>query len=96
MCNFECNNLKSQVCVESKYDEHSYKSVERNYNPLELIYTDICNMNSTSSCGGKKYPVTFINNCIRNGNVYLLNGKVEVIKMSRKYNIELENQLGKR
>ena len=82
--------------MESKYAEHSYKSVERNSNPLELIYTDICDMKSTPSRGGKKYFVTFIDNCIRNDYVYLLNGKDEAIEMSRQYNIEVENQLGKR
>jgi len=82
--------------VESKYAEHSYKSVERNSNPLELIYTDICDMKSTPSHGGKKYFVTFIDNCIRNDYVYLLNGKDEAIETSRQYNIEVENQLGKR
>ena len=41
--------------MESKYFEHSYKSVERNSNPLELIYTDIDDMKLTSSHGEKKY-----------------------------------------
>ena len=46
---------KCQVVVESKYVEHSYKSVERNSNPLELIYTDIYDIKLTPSHGGKKY-----------------------------------------
>ena len=50
---FECNKSKCQICVESKYVKHSYKSVERNSNPLELIHTDICDMKSTPSRGGK-------------------------------------------
>ena len=41
--------------MESKYVEHFYKYVERNSNPLELIYTDICDMKLTPSHGGKKY-----------------------------------------
>ena len=44
---FECNKLKCQICVESKYAKHSYKSVERNSNPLELIHTDICDTKLT-------------------------------------------------
>ena len=36
---FECNKSKCQICVDSKYAKHSYKSVERNSNPLELIHT---------------------------------------------------------
>ena len=39
----------------SKYAEHSYKHVKRNFNPLKLIYTDICDMKLTPSHGGKKY-----------------------------------------
>ena len=38
--------------MESKYVEHSYKSVERNSNPLELIYIDICDMKLTLSHDG--------------------------------------------
>ena len=64
--------------MKSKYAEHSYKSLERNSNPLELIYIDICDMKSTPSRGGNKYMITFIDNCIRNNYVYLLNGKHEV------------------
>ncbi|KAF3650371.1 putative protein-like [Capsicum annuum] len=52
--NFECNKSKCQTCVESKYAKHSYKSVERNSNPLDLIHTDICDMKSTPSRGGKR------------------------------------------
>ncbi|PHU25293.1 hypothetical protein BC332_03625 [Capsicum chinense] len=43
-----------QTCVESKYAKHPYKSVERNSNPLDLIHTDICDMKSTPSRGGKR------------------------------------------
>jgi len=81
--------------VKSKYAEHSYKSVERNSNPLELIYTDICDMKSTPYHGGKKYFVTFIDNCIRNDYVYLLNGKDEAIQMSRQCNVKIENKCEK-
>ena len=45
----------SSFFLESKYVEHSYKSVKRNSNPLELIYTDIYDMKLTPSHGGKKY-----------------------------------------
>ena len=43
----------------------------------------------------EKVFVTFIENCIINDYVYLLNGKDEAIEMSRQCNIEVENQCGK-
>ena len=46
--------------MDSKYVEHSYKSVERNSNPLKLIYTDICDMKLTPSHGGKKYLLVLL------------------------------------
>ncbi|PHU30764.1 Shaggy-related protein kinase NtK-1 [Capsicum chinense] len=52
--NFDCNKSKCQTCVKSKYAKHPYKSVGRNLNPSDLIHTDICDMKSTPSRGGKK------------------------------------------
>ncbi len=94
--NFQCNKSKCQVCVESKYAKHPYKSVERNSNPLELIHTDICDMKSTPTRGGKKYFITFIDDCTRYCYVYLLNGKDEAIETYRQYKTEVENQLDKK
>ena len=75
---------------------HSYKSVERNSNPLELIHTDICDKKSTPSCGGKKYFITFIDDWTRYWYVYLLNDKDETIDAFRQYKTEVENQLDKK
>ena len=94
--NFECNKSKCQTCVESKYAKHPYKSVERNSNPLDLIHTDICDMKSTPSRGGKKYFITFIDDCTRYCYVYLLNSKDEAIDAFRQYKTEVENQLDKK
>ena len=67
---FECNKSKCQVCVESKFAKHPYNSVERNSEPLDLILTDICDMKSIPSHGGKKYFITFIDDCTRYCYVY--------------------------
>ena len=72
---FECEKSKCQICVESKYVKHPYKSVERNSNPLDLIHTDICDMKSIPSRGGKKYFLNFIDDSTRCCYVYLLNSK---------------------
>ena len=84
------------MCVESKYAKHLYKSIERNSNPLDLIHTDICDMKSIPSRGGKKYFITCIDDCTRYCYVYLLNSKDEAIDAFRQYKTEVENQLEKK
>ena len=80
--------------MESKYVEHSYKSVERNSNLLELIHTDMCDMKLTPSHGGKKYLLLLLRIALET-TIYLLNGKDEAIEMSRQCNIEVEYQCEK-
>ena len=92
MPKFECNKSKCQICVESKYVKHSYKSVARNTNRLELIHTDIFDMKSTLSRGGKKYFIIFIDDCTRYCYVYMLNSKDEAIDSFRQYKTEVQNQ----
>ena len=79
--------------MKSKFVKHPYKSVERNSKTLDLIHTDICDMKSTPSRGGKKYFITFIDDCTRFCYVYLLNSKDEVIDAFKQYKNEVENQL---
>ena len=76
---FKCDKSKCEICVESKFVKHPYKSVERNSKTLDLIHTNICDMKSTPSRGGKKYFITFIDDCTRFCYVYLLNSKDEAI-----------------
>ena len=45
--------------------------------------------------GGKKYFITFIDNCTRYCYVYLLNSKDEAMNMFITYKAEVENQLNK-
>ena len=61
--------------MESKFVKHPYKSVEGNSKTLDLIHKDIWDMKSTPSHGGKKYCITFIDDCTRYCYVYLLNSK---------------------
>ena len=93
---FECNKSKCQVCVESKFAKHPYNSVEMNSEPLDLIHMYICDMKSIPSHGGKKYFITFINDCTRYCYVYLLNSKDEAIDAFKQHKIEVENQLNKK
>lgn len=89
--NFDCNKSQCQKCVEFKFAKYRYKSIERNFKPLQLIHTDTYDIDSTPSRGKKKYFITFINNYARYYYVYLINSKDEVIKIFRQYKTIVKN-----
>ena len=52
---------KFDSCVQSKQPRKSHMAVEeRNLAPLELIHSDLCEMNGVLTKGGKKYFITLI------------------------------------
>jgi hypothetical protein len=57
---------KCYVCVQSKQPCKSHKTAEaRNLAPLELVHSDLCEMNGELTKGGKRYFMKFINDCTR-------------------------------
>ena len=87
---------KCEACVEAKMHRTSFHSVERSSEPLELVHTNVCDMNIVQTRGGKKYFVTFIDDSTRFCYVYLLRSKAEAIESFVHYKNEVENQLGKK
>ncbi|KZV19365.1 retrovirus-related Pol polyprotein from transposon TNT 1-94, partial [Dorcoceras hygrometricum] len=87
---------KCEVCVEAKMTKLPFHSVQRSTTPLELIHSDICDLKFVQTRGGKKYFVTFIDDCTRYCYVYLLRGKDEALEAFQNYKAEVENQLDQR
>ena len=66
-------DFKCQVCVQSKQPCKPHKAAEaRNLAPLELVHSDLCEMNDELTKGGRRYFMTFIDDCTRYYYVYLL------------------------
>ena len=63
---------RCEICVEAKMAKPSFKNIERSSEPLELIHSDICDLKQMRSRGGKKYFITFIDDCTRYHYVCLL------------------------
>ena len=61
--------------------------------PLELIHSDLCEMNSVLTKGGKRYFMTLIDDATRFCYVYLLKNKDETLDYFKLYKAEVENQL---
>jgi transposase InsO family protein len=85
---------KCHICVESKQPCKHHKVAEaRDLAPLELIYSDLCEMNGELTKGGKKYFMTLIDDCTRFCYIYLLKSKDEALHYFKIYKVEVENQL---
>ena len=73
-------NHKCERRVGSKLTRASFQNIERSTEPLELIHSDTCDLKYVQTRGGKKYFVTFIDDCTRYCYVYLLRSKDEALE----------------
>ena len=87
---------KCETCVESKMVRASFISIERRVEPLDLVHSNVCDLKSVQSRGGKKCFITFIDDCTIYCYVYLLRSKDEAIEAFVQYKNEIENQLNKK
>ena len=89
-------NYRCETCVEAKLTRTLFHSIERNSEPLELIHSDVCDLKFVQTRVGRKYFVTFIDDCTRDCYVYLLRSKDEALESFIHYKKEVENQLSKK
>ena len=88
---------KCHACVEAKQPRKPHKAaVTRELAPLELIHSDICEMNGILTKGGKRYFITFIDDCTQFCYVYLMKTKDETLHYFKIYKAEVENQIEKK
>ncbi|GJU83818.1 retrovirus-related pol polyprotein from transposon TNT 1-94 [Tanacetum coccineum] len=87
---------KCETCVKSKFVKKPFPTVKRETTLLELIHSDICELNGILTRGGKRYFITFCDDSSRYLYVYLLRSKDEAFDSFKVYKAEVENQLGKR
>ena len=83
-------NDKCEVCVQAKLIKTPSPRVERTTEPLSFIHTDLCNLKYVQTISGKKYIVTFIDDCIRYCYIYLLRSKDEVLEKFNGYKLKVE------
>jgi transposase InsO family protein len=86
---------KCEICAESKMIKKPFQSVERSSKLLDLVNTDICELNGMLTRGGNKYFITFIDDYSRFCYVYLMKHKDEAFHMFKVYKNEVENQKNK-
>jgi hypothetical protein len=88
---------KCHSCVQSKQPRKPHKVAEERYlAPLELVHSDICEMNGVLTEGGKRYFMTLIDDATRFCYVYLLKMKDEALNCFKIYKAKVETQLEKK
>jgi transposase InsO family protein len=87
---------KCEICIESKIRKKPFLSTNRDSQLLELVHSDVCELNGILTWGGKRYFITFIDDFSRYTYVYLMKNKDESFDMFKKYKTEVENQNDKR
>ena len=71
---------KCHSCVQSRQPRKPHKAAEeRHLAPLELIHSDLCEMNGVLTKGGKRYFMMLIDDATRFCYVYLLQTKNEAL-----------------
>ena len=94
-----CENSKPKkckICIQAKMVKKPFPKNERNIEILELIHSDICELNGQLTRGGNRYFITFIDNHSRFTYVYLMKTKDQAFDMFKCYKALVENQLGKK
>src|SRR6266508_3909021 len=85
---------KCQMCVQSKQTRKPHKAAEaRNLTLLELVHSDLCEMNGVLTKDRKRYFMTLIDDSTRFCYVYLLKSKDKAFHHFKIYKAEAENQL---
>ena len=97
----ESFDLKSddrcESCLLGKMTKSPFKgSFERGEDLLEIVHTDVCGPFRTSTKDGYRYYVTFTDDFSRYGYVYLIKHKSDTFELFKRYQHEVENQLGKK
>ena len=87
---------KCEICIESKIRKKPFPSTNRDLQLLELIHSNVCELNGILTRGGKCYFITFIDDFSRYTYVYLMRNKDEAFDMFKKYKTKVENQKDKR
>ncbi len=85
-----------EACIEGKQQRTSFPKDEatRASKLLELMHSNVCEPMKTTSRGGARYFVTFIDDFLRKTHVYFLKAKGEVFDKFKAYKALVENQIG--
>ena len=66
-----------------------FSKSDRNSIMLELVHSNVCELNGVLTRGGKRYFITFIDDFSRSTYVYFMRNKDESFDMFKRYKTEV-------
>lgn len=87
---------KCEICIQAKMTKQPFPRAERNSDLLQLIHSDVCELNGLLTRGGNGYFITFIDDYSKYTYIYLMRNKDEVFDKFKLYKSLVENQKEKR
>ncbi|GJY02878.1 retrotransposon protein, putative, ty1-copia subclass [Tanacetum coccineum] len=86
-----------ESCLLSKMTKSPFtRTYERGERLLDLVHTDVCGPFRSATKDGKRYYVMFTDDFSRYGYVYLIKHKSDTFEVFKRYQNEVENQLGRK
>ncbi|GJW09833.1 FAR1-related sequence 5-like protein [Tanacetum coccineum] len=84
-------------CILSEMTKSPFtRSCERGEGLLDLVHTYVCGPFRSATKDGKRYYVTFTDDFSRYGYVYLIKHKSDTFEVFKRYQTQVENQLGRK
>ena len=87
---------KCEIYAQAKITRLPFPKAERNSQLLELVHSDVCELNGILTRGGNRYFITFIDDCSRFVHVFLMKTKDEAFYMFKTYKTLVKNQLNRK
>jgi hypothetical protein len=84
-----------EACIEGKHQRTFFPQDDATMASklLELVNSDVCGPMKTTSYGGARYFITFIDDFLRKNHVYLLKAKGKVFDKFKAYKALVDNQI---
>jgi len=86
------DNDKCEVCIQAKMTKKLFPKVERNSQLLEVVQSNICEINDMLTKHGKRFFISFIDDYSCFTYVYLLRTKDETFEKFKEFKKMVENQ----
>ena len=80
------NNSKTcEICIQAKMTKKPFPKSERNSEILDLVHSDICELNGNLTRGENRHFISFIDDTSRYTQVYFMKTKYQAFDMFKNY-----------